>query len=242
MKIAKKVLALAMAVALVACFAVMAFAAPAGAKLSFTAGEPNAKGLVEVKVNAVNCTGLTSFDITLTADNGAALVKIADTADGEAAKKADNAFTSEFNKANGQYSGYFKNNLWSTADFTKAAEDLYEELPATFSAENFGLGVLTVKVNDGATTLSVKGTAKFADGSELAAINETVKIGQAAATEAPTQAPTTAAPSTKAPATQAPTTAAPVKQPPTGDNSIIAVAAGVVILAGAALLITKKRK
>ncbi len=91
---------------------------------------------------------------------------------------------------------------------------------------------------------------------------------EAPATEAPaTEAPATEAPATEAPATEAPATDAPATRPVedgdddcdkpgipnkpgrpnhnhpnTGDSAVLAAAAGVVLLAGAAFVVSKKRK
>ena len=64
-------------------------------------------------------------------------------------------------------------------------------------------------------------------------------------TAAPTTEPTTAAPTTEAPSTPAEVTTAAGntdKGPSTGDTGVLAIAAGVVALAGAAFVVTKKRK
>ena len=245
MKIAKKVLAVVMAVALVGCFAVMAFAAPENAKITLTASEPNAKGLVTIAVNAVDSIGLASFDFVVTADEGVTLVKAGETDDHAEAKKADNGFSYEFNKADGKLAGYFKNNLWSTEEFKKAAGDLFEDISATFNANNFGLVVLTVKVNDGvAANVKIDGTVKYADES-TATVSETVLVGKAA--EVTTEAPTTVAPETTTEAaTKAPAETTTAKtgdnDTNTGDNGVLAIVAGVAVLAGAAFVVSKKRK
>ena len=295
MKIAKRALVLIMAVAMVCCMSAMAFAA-GSVSLSYD-GDKN------ISITANGMIGLKSFDFVVTADDGVVIKNLKKSSDAAACEAGDNAFTTDFNKSNGKFSGYFKEDLWALDAWKAAADDLGEEIPDGFNPSAFNMGTIVIDAS-GATgpayvyvTGSVKGCDATVDAKVL------VKEGEAPVTEAPkteapkteapkteapkteapkteapkteapkteapkTEAPKTEAPKTEAPKTEAPKTEAPKTEAPkteaapttvkpvdtgdstpnagdkpTGDNMALAAAASVVALAGAAFVITKKRK
>ena len=261
MKIAKRALAIMMAVAIVACMSAMAFAAGSVA-LTFD-------GNKNVAITANGMIGLKSFDFVITADDGVVIKNLKKSSDAAACEAGDNAFTTDFNKGNGKFSGYFKENLWDLAQWQTAADDIGEEIPAGFNPASFNMGTLVIDASaaTGPAYVYITGTAK-GDSDITVDAKVLVKEGEAPATEAPateapateapateapkTEAPKTEAPKTEAPKTEAPKTEAPTKpnvkpvdtgdNVPTGDNMALAAAASVVALAGAAFVITKKRK
>ncbi|MBQ2759053.1 MAG: LPXTG cell wall anchor domain-containing protein [Clostridia bacterium] len=280
MKIAKKVLALVMALAMVACFACVSFAAQ-NPTIVATATEED--GMIKVVLTAKDAVGMASFDVVLEydaavltysfADNGADAVQMNDT------KK--NSFTYEVGdteNASGKLlvGGYFKTNLKSAAD---AAADAKPGKTVAIDDKTFDLVVVYFELVDAeAYKASVKVSGGFGMGENkddavaktFNAFTKTVTLKEEPTTKAPettTKAPetTTEAPetTTKAPvADKETTTKAPVveketttKAPststeanpntgdkPTGDNMALAAAFGVVALAGAAFVFTKKRK
>ncbi len=271
MKIAKKVLAVAMAVAMIACFAAVAFAAiaPETAQLELvldTTGKKPAAMLY-----AKDCTGLASADLKLAFDP--AVVKSVRALAGADAKLItaenfnSNTFTSEVNNAdvaNVQYAFYFKEFLWNAEKFADPEENLGE---VEVNATNFHIAKFEITLQEGKTAedivVSFTASAKFtngekgADGKNIVEAVDALKcVGIEKKAEETTQAPTTEAPTTEAPTTEAPTTEeAPStpneettakgetdKGPATGDTGVLAIAAGVVALAGAAFVVSKKRK
>ncbi len=299
MKIAKRALAIIMAVALVGCMSAMAFAAGSVA-LSYD-------GSKNITVTAVGMIGMKSFDFIITADDGVVLKNVKASSDAPATVAADNAFTTEKNMAEGKFSGYFKENLWELDQWQAAADDLGEEIPAGFNPSSFNMGTIVIDASGatGPAYVYVKGTVK---GSTDVAVDQKVLVKDGPTpveptTEKPAE-PTTekpAEPTTKKPVeptTQKPaepttkkpvepttkkpveekttaipkpvenkttvapkpvenkTTVAPAPVPanngtqpcpntgdkPTGDNMALAAAAGIVALAGAAFVISKKRK
>jgi LPXTG-motif cell wall-anchored protein len=174
MKIAKKALVVVMAIVIAASMSAMAFAA--GEKIALTSD-----GSKNVTVNAVSAIGLKSFDFTITADDGITLKNVKKSSDAAAGDAADNGISTEFNKASGQFSGYFKNELWAKDQWETAADDLGEELPAGFDPANFNLGTIVYEAAEGAkgpAYIYVKGAMKVGD-SEVA-VDEKVLIVAAA--------------------------------------------------------------
>lgn len=256
MKIAKKVLAVVMAVALVACFSAMAFASEL---VKDNASIELVLDGTDVKLYAKNCENLASANLELKFDP--AVVTKVRVVSGDDAKNVigdnfeNNSFTAEQNTKNlekVEYGFYFKACLWSSAKF--AEEDLSEE--ANINGENFHVATFKLTLVDGKTAndvvVGLTGTVSFANGLEGADKVEEkpenfkfVGIEKAAApvettTEAPVET-TTAAPE---PSKEAPTTAAGKTDGnnKTGDTGVLAIAAGVVALAGAAFVVSKKRK
>ena len=265
MKIAKKVLALAMAVAMIASLSAMAFAASLvkdDAKFELVL-EPTEDG-ADVKLYAKNCENLASANLVFTFDKDVVTkIRFLSGAD---AKKVDgdnfenNSFTDEKNTDNleaVEYGFYFKATLWSSEKF--AAEDLSEE--ANINGENFHITTIRLTLKEGKTAddvvVTAKASASFSNGEEGdAKVEETIdpfainaiekKVEETtAAPETTTAAPetTTAAPeTTTAPVTPETTNPGVVEGPDTGDTGLLAIAAGVVAVAGAAFVVSKKRK
>ena len=99
------------------------------------------------------------------------------------------------------------------------------------------------------TAMTIEGTVDFAGcndkGFEYAAADTKTVADETAKTGA--EEPTTAEPTTAEPTTidtSRPTEDKPIKpgEKPTGDSAALAAAAGVVLLAGAAFVVSKKRK
>jgi len=300
MKHAKKLLAVVMVLAMVAAFSAIAFAAPA---VSFAVGE-YADGKATVAVSFDGAVGLTSGSLSFAYPDGK-VTKIVkkNGADAAAIGDIDNGFSSEFNNAANpaEFGFYFKNNLWSSAEWKEAADDL--DQTTYVNGESFEAAQFVFTAEAG-TTVTVTGELKIGDA--VTAVETSFTIGAVAPTEAPTEAPKPTEAPTEAPKpTEAPTeapkpTEAPTAKPTekatqgqkgtildidpnnngkdfvggktdekatkaddkcttakadktnanvktdagknTGDNSVLAIVAGVVALAGAAYVVTKKRK
>ncbi len=279
MKIAKKVLALVMALAMVAGFACVSFAAQNPTIVATAAEEDN---MIKVVITAKDAVGMASFDVVLEydaavltysfADNGADSVQMNNT------KK--NSFTYEIGdteNASGKLNvgGYFKTNLKTAAE---AAADAKPGKDVAIDDKTFDLVVVYFELVDAeAYKAEVKVSGGFgmgenkddAEAKTFKAFTKTVTLKEAPETttkapvETTTKAPvadketTTKAPvadketTTKAPVVDKETTtkapSKPVTNPDTGDkdtgdNMALAAAFGVVALAGAAFVITKKRK
>ena len=270
MKIAKKVLALAIAVVMIASLSAMAFAASLAkedAKFELVLDETDDGTFV--KVYAKNCENLASANLVFTFDKD--VVEKVRFMSGADAKQVNgdnfenNSFTDEKNTDNleaVEYGFYFKSILWSTEKF--AAEDLSEE--ANINGENFHITTIKLTLKDGKTAadvvVSAKASATFSNGlSDDAKVEETNNefpvIGiekkeeettkKEEETTAKKEEETTAKKeeaTTKAPVTPESTTAKGNEgaNKPTGDTGLLAIAAGVVAVAGAAFVVTKKRK
>lgn len=216
MKLAKKMLACAMALAMVAALALTAFAAAPVVTLTATQYE-KVGDTVTVTVAATGMAGLMSADLEFAYDAEALeFVKIEKAADSEydmglGDKIADGAVT------------------WSFM-FSNAAE------------ADSGLAVLTFKVlKEGDATVSVKYNSW--DGTDEPAAANTVVSQKVVPT---TEAPTTAEPTTVAPTTAAPTTEAGSEEQTTGDipqtgEAGVAAIAGVMALAAVAFVATRKK-
>lgn len=231
MKIAKKVLAVVMAVALVACFSAMAFAAEG--KIVLKASDV-VDGKVKVQAVITNSADFKTGDWVLTYD--AAALKL-----------TTPAIATLTNPANG------------TGDLTQIATDsvamaaMGGNLITAYNTEKDGeiqIG-FAFKESLGSDAETILFTAEFdvADGAKNVKVSLATKEGEAVDAlvllkeEAPVET-TTAAPETEAPSTEAPTTAAGKTDGDnkTGDTGVLAIAAGVVALAGAAFVVSKKRK
>lgn len=228
MKIAKKVLAVVMAVALVACFSAMAFAAEG--KIVLKAGDV-VDGKVKVQAVATGCSDLKTGDWVLTYD--AAALKLTATpgngtgdltqivTDKVAMAVMQSLLVTAYNDTEAgkvQVGFAFQNTLGSD-----------DETPL-FTAE--------FEVIGDAKNVEVSLATK-----EGEAVDSLVLLKEEAPVETTTAAPETEA-KTEAPSTEAPTTAAGKTDGDnkTGDTGVLAIAAGVVALAGAAFVVSKKRK
>ncbi len=250
MKLAKKVLATVMAVAMIFALSALAFAAGTPT-VTLEAGEP-ANGKVKVAIYFDDAIGLKSWDINVKYD--ATVLAFASIAKGADAKQVDdehlksNTFTSDNNASEAgvvKYSGYFKENLWSADAFKADAVDA-DEFPVNINSEHFHAATITFTVlNDKAanTALSVEVTSK--DGVELAGSEMTIKFAEEEEPE-PSSAEQEEPSSSEAASEEG---SKPVVNPDTGDDKntdaqtwAIAAAAGVAALAGAAFIVSKKRK
>ena len=241
MKIAKKVLAVAMAVAMIACFAAMAFAAPADAKAALTVSEVE-DGKFTAVLSLQNCLDFTAGDLVVGFDTSALeFVPFKEKPDTMQCETLEDA--KAFTNAGNTFSGM--GNAKEVAGQVKFGFNFVESLDAeTWGVEvdmaNVQLFKMTFKVLD--TTkdaeLTLTGSLDFADGSKVE-VNEKVAVKVAAeeTTEATTEATTEEAPSTPVE-----TKPGVVDGPNTGDTGVLAIAAGVVALAGAAFVVSKKRK
>lgn len=240
MKIAKKMLACVMALALLGCFAVTAFAATPS--VVAVPGKVD-DGTVAVTIIAKNAVGLTSADVVLKYDPAVFEYSYAENAADadQIAGTKNNTFTADYN---GEVSGevtigfYFKTSLTTTAEAVaqakKGAVINYDE--NAFKAIVVYLDVIDAKAASSELALTGNFKTLTADANAVNA-KATATLKEVPTTVAPTEAPT-AAPTT-VPTSDIPDTG---DEPKTGDNAALAVAAGVVLLAGAAFVITKKRK
>lgn len=233
MKIAKKVLAVVMAVAMVACLSVMAFAA---GTVSLKAGEV-VDGKVKVQAIAKDYADFKADDWVLTYDTAAL-------------KLAASANPAVTNPANGT------GDLTQIGTDTVALAAMGGNLITAYNAEKAGeiqigfafketlgsaaetiLFTVEFEVTNGAKNVEVKLAKK--DGT---AVDSLVLLKEEVAettTAAPVETTTAEVPSTDAPTTAAGKTDGDNK---TGDTGVLAIAAGVVALAGAAFVVSKKRK
>lgn len=172
MKMAKKLLAVAMVLSMIAAFTAIAFAA--GGSVSFTVGD-YADGKATVSVKLVGCVDLTSGSLNfgyeagkvtkITKKNGTDAKNIGD---------IDNAFNSEFNADTNpaEFGFYFKNKLWDDAAWKAAAEELDQD--AVVSGSNFECAQFVFTAEEGAV-ITVTGELKF--GETAVAVNDSFKIG-----------------------------------------------------------------
>lgn len=261
MKLAKKVLAVVMALAMIGCLTAMAFAAGDPAYSIEVADVSD--GVVTVKLYANNMVGLKSGAIEFKYDNSVLEFDYDD--DGEDAAMASltkkNSFTKELNpdltvdgSAAFKFGFYFKEALWTADEFAANAK---KAGTVNINSDKFELGVLYFNVKNADATdtkFEIVAADTTADGvdAKLPA-NVTVVLKEAPATEA-TEA-TEATKATEATeATEKGTDATVVTEEKptdnanpngdvkTGDTMALAAAAGVVALAGAAFIISKKRK
>ena len=211
MKLAKRALVVVMVVAMIGCMSAMAFAS--GSVSLVKVDEKN------VAVQAVNAIGLKSFDFVITADAGIVLKNVKASSDGNDCTAADNAFTTEKNMAEGKFSGYFKENLWERDAWVAAADDLGEEISASFDPANFNMGTIVYDASAaaGPAYIYVKGTVKSESGDFTVDTKVCVVEGEVPTEPAKTEAPKTDAPKTDAPKTDAPKTDAPKTDAPKTD-------------------------
>lgn len=244
MKIAKKALAVVMALAMVACLSAMAFAA--GSTFKVVTSDVK-DGVVTVEIYAQNATGLASADLELQYDDSVLSVK-------GAIKPGDifNVYTSSFGETS-IFSGNNKLNpiplafamesiMDSKADFDQKAED-NDVSGVSYDPANVLICTIKFAVKEGATgDTTLKLTGAYKDGDEVeTAVDTSAKIELSAAK-----------PDTTEPVTEK-VDPKPVEEPSdktnpgtgdktTGDNMALAAAGAVVLLAGAAFVISKKRK
>ncbi len=234
MKIAKKVLAAAMVLAMIAALSVMAFAAGTP---TITVGDAKVDGdKLTVNVYINDAVGLQSFGTTIAYDTAVLeFSKCKPGADASTTVATGNAFSSENNDLGGsiEYAGYFKENLYDAATWT-------EEEEVTVNATHFHAATLTFKIKD-ADALNTKLTVAIKNSKGLDGVQgaeETIKLKDGADV-------TPVEP--EKPSDDKEEESKPVNPPtgddkPTGDNMALYAAGAVAVLAGAAFIISKKRK
>ena len=245
MKMAKKMFAIVMVLAMVAAFSAIAFAASPA--VSFSVGD-YANGKATVSAKFVDAVGLTSGSLAFAYPDGK-VTKIVKKggADANAIGDIDNAFSAEFNSSANpaEFGFYFKNALWSSTEWKEAAEEIDSD--ASINGESFEFAQFVFTAEEG-TKITVTGELKI--GETVVAVNDSFTIGKAQ--EPASQEPASQKPSGKTtPSDATPGKTTPDKTTPdkktdggkkTGDNGVLAVMAGVIALAGAAFVVTKKRK
>lgn len=187
MQITKKIIAVLMTLVMAATFASVAFATSTDAatqsagKVVFTVGEYK-DGAADVSVRLVDCVGLTSGTLNFGYD-AKDVTKIAkkNGADVKAIGEVDNGFNAEFNnKINPVVFGfYFKNALWSSAEWAAA-----ENAEAPVNGEDFEAAIITVTGNNGAV-VNVTGELKI--GEELIPVETSFTLVKSNETPAPVE-------------------------------------------------------
>ena len=226
MKIAKRVLAVVIAMTMVAALSAMAFAAGPVFKLVGSADGDTAT----VTLYLVNCEGFESGDVVLTYDKD--VLSFTKAGKGKDASAIDDSGNTYSQLANGNEAGIVK--------FTF---NLLENLQATDGVDekNFAAEVFTFKVIDAsAPSTEIKLTIKSQTGVEATAEDCTITLkpepdkGTTADVTPVIETTTAEDPSGKI--------NPPTGDEPTGDNMALYAAGAVVALAGAAFIISKKRK
>jgi len=231
MKLAKKVLAAVMAIAMIAGLSAMAFAA--APTVSFEFGEVK-DGQVKMNVYFDNSVGLKSWDIAINYD--ADVLTFKSMSKGADAKQIentmDNSFTDEKNTSEAGkilYSGYFKENLWDSKTFADNAADA-EEAPVNVNDTHFHAATVTfivastdkasVDVSAQVTTAGGdNGTAGLTAGSAKLVLKEEPATEKPATEKPVTEKPVTEKPATEKPATEKPATEKPATdKPATGEK------------------------
>ena len=213
MKHAKKLLAVVMVLAMIGAFSAIAFAAPAA---TFTVGN-YADGKATVTVNLDGAVGLTSGSLAFSYPDGKVTKIIKKNgADVAAIGDIDNAFSSEFNNtANpAEFGFYFKNNLWSSAEWKSAADDL--DQTNYVNGESFEAAQFVFTAEAG-TTVTVTGELKIGDA--VTAVNTSFTLGAVEPTEPASQEPASQEPASQEPASQEPASQEPATQEPVTDSN-----------------------
>ena len=260
MKLAKKVLAIVMALGLIACMSAMAFA-----DNSFSvAANKSADGTeLYVTVYANGYVGLASGTVKATYNGGAkfkyarmgAQAKLVNDAEG-------NSFTGETNDTVPgvvTYGFYFRENLWAPGTFKEAGTEAPLDINVsafdivTFTFDVKGAFEVKIEVNGqdiyGGNGYGARTFTPADVGIEVTTIKEVSEV-PAEKKEEPKPEPKAEEPAAAEEAAPAKTNTASSSKTVvktdggknTGDNGVIAVVAGVIALAGAAFVVTKKRK
>ena len=262
MKLAKKVLAAVIALAMIAGLSAMAFAA--APTVNFEFGNVT-NGKVKVNVYFDDAVGLKSWDVTINYDADVLTYdRSSKGADASAVGNVgdDNSFTDEKNTGEAGkilYSGYFKDVLWDAAKFAEYVDD--NDAPVVVNSNHFHAATLTfvVKDTDKAETAITAAVTNFGGVDNLTAGSATLKLkeevtvptGESATVTTPTKESQTTPTSSENKTTEKTTDDAnhPTKKGHdgkgnvnTGDNMALVAAGAVVILAGAAFVISKKKK
>ncbi len=260
MKIAKKVLAFVMAAAMVFALSAMAFAS----ETTFVLSSGNSDGVYTVTLSAKNAEGLETVDGIIKYDADVLEINGA-VSTGEFAKAYSEIGESVMPLYNTNEAGKIDvgiavaKKILPDTEFKKLAEE--NEVTANVTTANMALCTVKFKVVD-STAKST--TVTYTDNDTGATIKTEIKFNASsdnkgvtpptaadnkaeAATEAATKAASNAAANNDSAA--ATDSATPISSgtsssgnKSTGDNMALAIAAGVVVLAGAAFVFTKKRK
>jgi len=226
MKLAKKMLACVIALALIGCFASVAFAADANLTVKVTAGEAKVGQDVEVKIALEKAVGVCAGDLGLKFDPTVLEFKSSAT--------AQQAMLAELTVVHGKATD---GNDEVTVSFTHvesiAADkgDSLEIVVFTFKVLKAGDAKLALTINSFAEV-----DAEFPEGKD---IKDAVKKSVVELTATDGGGNNTTAPSTTGDGT---TTTKKPDIDVTGGEAGLAVAAGLVVLAGAAFVVSKKRK
>lgn len=243
MKLAKKVLATVMAVAMI--FALSAIAFAATPTISFSAGEVK-DGQVKVSVFFDDAIGLKSWDFSIAYD--ATILQFKSISKGADAKQCDNLANNSFSSENNakeagtvKYSGFFKENLWTAEQFAADASDP-DEAPVTINAEHFHAATITFTVlNATAASTDLKVTITKAEGAALTAPDYKVVLNDTEPAPQPADQETTSAVATTV--EEGSEKVGPDgHEPDDASTWAIGAAAAVAVLAGAAFVVSKKRK
>jgi len=242
MKIAKKVLALVMAIALVGVMSAVAFAADPQIVVKAALDD----GVVTVTVYAVNAVGMLAVNGKLDVDSSVLEYDYSEEG-ADAAQMGDtknNSFSYEFNDATGEFGAYFKEALPTAAEAAAAAK---KGKTVAINDANFALVTLYYNVKEGATadSTAIKFDVTSKNGvASLTGVGTTVTLKTTPSTPAnPTTPGATGVPATTAEAgtKKAVPSNSKTGDQKTGDNAALIAAIGVVALAGAAFVISKKR-
>lgn len=246
MKIAKKVLAVVMAVAMIAALSAMAFAATPGISAELGTSKKG-DAIVTADVLVKDAEGLKTFDGVLVYDPNVLAIK------GNIKQGAIfGAYPEVFGATDGAntpvidgkkeagkvvFGIMFAQQIFSNAEYNKAIEDNeLEGMPAIDTA-SVVMGTVTFEIKDASAASTV---LKFTtlDGEVLA--ETTVKLKDEPVETKPAEVATTE--KATAAEEEKTTNSSTGDDKNTGDNMALAAAAGVVVLAGAAFIISKKRK
>lgn len=258
MKTAKKLLAVILALGLVVCLSAMAFAAEPGTFSMDVKRSADGKTLVAT-LYAHEYTGLTSGKAVVSY-SGVKLDKVVAGEQAKALKDNDvNGFTFDCNPnpqtpntANCGF--YFKEAMWDAATFTEKCSG---DEPLVINTADFDIAAFYFTVDEAASVneITINLTSKSGD-----VDNDPFTATYRATVEVVTTPETTTDPCTTCPCTrpcqrQCEETTCCCQQPcqhryvktddggkETGDNNVLTVVAGVIALAGAAVIVTKKRK
>ena len=258
MKLAKKVFATVMAVAMILALSAMAFAA--GTPTATLVADPVEDGMIAVHIYFKDAIGLKSVDTQITYDP--AVLTYSYNEDGadaaQVGKTKGNSFTSEINPADGsiKWAGYFKTELTDAETFAKDSKKSSD--PANVNAENFDAQVLYFEVKDAtAPSTKIELAVSTASGVEIAGSSvDAVIAGQPPVDEPSSEEqPSSEEPSSEEKTSEdtASSETASVEEasktpgkdvgPKTdASNWMIGAAAAVAVLAGAAFVVSKKRK
>ena len=259
MKLAKKVLAVVMALGLIACMSAMAFATSGSYFATCTTAD---KGeTARVTFYASNALGLASGKVTVKYDPAGVMFSYGNAgAQAKAVQDAiGNGFSYDINDtASGSgsvvFGFFFTDNLWDAPTFAERGEVEIDDA-------NFDIAVLNFKVLDAANanvTISFDGKDVFGGADTFTQVvnlgtatprDDTKKVDsipEASKTEEKKddqgKPAEEAAPAEAAKTNTGAKTVKTDGGKNTGDNGVIAVVAGVIALAGAAFVVTKKRK